>query len=138
MRGDARPAWDWSQFLLAQMVFGLVWAGLAAGGEALVLGDEAVPRWGWPLALALLYIAVGPSLVAYWAWGLGVAHSGPAMAALFSNLTPLFTALISGATLGLWPEPYHLAAFALIVAGILCSAWRATPSARQEPARRAA
>jgi len=124
MRGDARPAWDWSQFLLVQMVFGLVWAGLAAGGEALVLGDDGSVRWSWLVALALLYIAVGPSLVAYWAWGLGVAHAGPAMAALFSNLTPLFTALISGATLGLWPEPYHLAAFALIVAGILCSAWR--------------
>jgi drug/metabolite transporter (DMT)-like permease len=138
MRGDARPAWGWSEFLLVQVVFGLVWAGMAAGGEALVLGDEGAPRWGWPLALALLYIAVGPSLVAYWAWGLGVAHAGPAMAALFSNLTPLFTALISGATLGLWPEPYHLAAFALIVAGILCSAWRAAPRANQEPARRAA
>jgi drug/metabolite transporter (DMT)-like permease len=129
MRSDARPGWDWSQFLLVQVVFGLVWAGLAAGGEALVLGDDGAVRWGWPLALALLYIAVCPSLIAYWAWGLGVARAGPAMAALFSNLTPLFTALISGAALGLWPEPYHLAAFALIVTGILCSAWR-TAAAR--------
>ena len=128
MRGDARPAWDWSQFLLVQVVFGLVWAGVAAGGEAMVLGDDAAPRWGWPLALALVYIAIGPSVVAYWAWGQGVAQAGPAMAALFSNLTPLFTALISGATLALWPEPYHLAAFALILAGILCSASR--PGAR--------
>jgi drug/metabolite transporter (DMT)-like permease len=136
MRGDARPAWDRSQFLLVQVLFGLVWAGLAAGGEALVLGDDDAARWGWTLGLALLYIAVGPSLIAYWAWGLGVAHAGPAMAALFSNLTPLFTALISGAALGLWPEPYHLAAFALIVTGILCSAWR--PAARAErPVRRA-
>jgi drug/metabolite transporter (DMT)-like permease len=136
MRGEARPAWDWSQFLLVQVVFGLAWAGTAAGAEALLLGDDAVPRWGWPLALALLYIAVGPSIVAYWAWGLGVARAGPAMAALFSNLTPLFTALISGATLALWPEPYHLAAFALIVAGILCSAWRSSAT-RADGARTA-
>jgi drug/metabolite transporter (DMT)-like permease len=124
MRGDARPAWDWSQFLLVQVVFGFGWAGLAAGGEALVLGDAGAVRWGWLMALSLVYVAVGPSVIAYWAWGHGVKRAGPALAALFSNLTPLFTALISGAALALWPEPYHLAAFALIVAGILCSAWR--------------
>src|SRR5688572_1391574 len=99
MRGDARPDWDWSQFLLVQVVFGLGWAGLAAGGEALVLGDGGAVKWGWPVLLALVYVAVFPSLVAYWAWGQGVARAGPAMAALFSNLTPLFTALIAGATL---------------------------------------
>ena len=85
-------------------------------------------RWGWPLALALVYLAIGPSLIAYRAWGVGVARAGPAMAALFSNLTPLFAALISGLVLGSWPEPYHLLAFGLIVAGIVCSAWK--PAAR--------
>jgi drug/metabolite transporter (DMT)-like permease len=143
MRGDARPGWDWSQFLLAQVVFGLGWAGVAAGGEALVMGDEGAVRWGWMVALSLVYVAAGPSVIAYWAWGHGVARAGPALAALFSNLTPLFTALISGAALALWPEPYHLAAFALIVAGILCSAWRsaaqgAQQPAQQQPARRGA
>jgi len=135
MRGDARPAWDWSEFLLVQMVFGLGWAGLAAGGEALVLGDAGAVKWGWTVALALLYVAVFPSLVAYWAWGQGVARAGPAMAALFSNLTPLFTALISGAVLGVWPEPYHVMAFLLIVAGIASSALRAPRAARPEPQR---
>jgi drug/metabolite transporter (DMT)-like permease len=43
---------------------------------------------------------------------------------LFSNLTPVFAALISGAALGLWPQPYHLLAFALIVTGIAVSARR--------------
>jgi drug/metabolite transporter (DMT)-like permease len=136
MRGDARPDWDWSQFLLVQVVFGLGWAGLAAGGEALVLGDDGAVKWGWPVLLALVYVAVFPSLVAYWAWGQGVARAGPAMAALFSNLTPLFTALIAGATLGIWPEAYHVLAFLLIVAGIASSALRpAAPGARPEPQR---
>ena len=125
MRGDARPPWNWAEFLLAQVVFGIAWAGAGAAVEAAVLADHDEPvRWGWPLALALVYLATCPSLIAYYAWGTGVAQAGPAMAALFSNLTPLLTALISGAVLGTWPQPYHLAAFALIVAGIMTSALR--------------
>jgi drug/metabolite transporter (DMT)-like permease len=125
MRGAARPDWNWAEFLLVQVVFGIAWAAAAALVEsaALARSDEVV-RWGWPLALALLYLATCPSLIAYRAWGLGVAQAGPAMAALFSNLTPLFAALISGAVLGSWPEPYHLLAFGLILAGIMCSALR--------------
>jgi drug/metabolite transporter (DMT)-like permease len=123
MRGAQRPQWNWAEFLLVQVVFGIVWAGAGAVVEAAALarGDESV-RWGWPLALALVYLAACPSLIAYYAWGHGVARAGPAMAALFSNLTPLLTAVISGAVLGTWPEPYHLLAFALIVAGIMSSA----------------
>ena len=127
MRGDARPAWDWSQFLLVQVVFGVGWAGLAAAGEAAVLGDAAAVKWSGWVVLALVYVAVCPSLIAYWAWGHGVARAGPAIAALFSNLTPLFTALVSGAVLGSWPEPYHVLAFVLIVAGIASSALRPAP-----------
>jgi len=125
MRGGTRPDWNWSEFLLLQVVFGIAWAAVGATIEAAVLadGDEPV-RWGWPLALALLYLATCPSLIAYYAWGTGVARAGPAMAALFSNLTPLLTALIAGAVLGTWPQAYHLAAFALIVAGIMTSALR--------------
>ena len=129
MRGQARPHWNWAEFLLVQVVFGIAWAAAGAAVEsAWLAGENDVVRWGWPLALALLYLATCPSLIAYYAWGTGVARAGPAMAALFSNLTPLLTALISGAVLGSWPEAYHLVAFALIVTGIMCSALR--PSAR--------
>jgi drug/metabolite transporter (DMT)-like permease len=43
------------------------------------------------------------------------------MAAFFSNLTPVFAALLSAAVLGEAPQPYHAFAFALIVAGIAVS-----------------
>jgi drug/metabolite transporter (DMT)-like permease len=138
MRGAARPAWDWSQFLLVQVVFGIGWAGIAAAGEAAVLGDAAAVKWSWPVALALLYVALCPSVISYWAWGHGVARAGPAIAALFANLTPLFTALISGLALGSWPEGYHALAFVLIVAGIASSALRpvAQPTAQRGAASR--
>ena len=127
MRGEARPDWNWAQFLLVQVVFGIGWAALAAAGETVVIGDAAAIKWSGLVVLALLYVAVCPSLIAYWAWGQGVARAGPAIAALFANLTPLFTGLISGLVLGSWPETYHALAFVLIVAGIASSALRPAP-----------
>jgi drug/metabolite transporter (DMT)-like permease len=76
----------------------------------------------WVL-LGLSYVAVGPSIIAYRCWGLGVAAAGPAIAAFFGNLSPLFTALLSAWLLRQGPQPYHAAAFALIIAGIAVSAW---------------
>ena len=49
---------------------------------------------------------------------------GPALAAFFNNLTPLFAAVLSALVLGQAPQPYHAAAFALIVSGIALSVWR--------------
>jgi drug/metabolite transporter (DMT)-like permease len=50
-----------------------------------------------------------------------VAEGGPALAAFFNNLTPLFTALLSTLVLGEPPQAYHAAAFGLIVGGIVVS-----------------
>lgn len=77
--------------------------------------------WSPGLIAALLYIALGPSLVAYRCWGVGVATVGPAVAAFFSNLTPVFAAILSAAMLGELPQWYHAAAFGLILAGIFVS-----------------
>jgi drug/metabolite transporter (DMT)-like permease len=113
---------NWSAFLLGQMAFGLVWSALFASGEWAL--DKGHIQWGWPLATALVFIAVGPALIAYRAWGAGVGRAGPAAAGFFSNLTPLFTALLSTAFLGETPRLYHLLAFALIVGGIVVSSRR--------------
>jgi drug/metabolite transporter (DMT)-like permease len=123
MQGSARPAWDWAELLMAQLVFGLLFAGSMAGLEQLTPSVQAI-HWGPGLALALIYVAVGPSLIAYRCWGLGVAEAGPAMAAFFGNLTPVFAALMSAAMLGEWPQWYHGVAFLLIGAGIVVSAAR--------------
>jgi drug/metabolite transporter (DMT)-like permease len=134
MSGAARPAWDWAEFLLIQVMFGLGWAAFAAGGEALFGADgSAASRSAatgiaslGPLALvaALVFLALGPSVAAYRCWGLGVAAVGPAVAGFFANLTPLFAALLSAAGLGEPPQPYHALAFALVVGGILLSSRR--------------
>jgi len=113
---------DWAAFLMAQMVFGLGWSGALAGGEWSL--TNASITWGWPLAAALLYVALGPALLAYRCWGLGVQRVGPAIAGFFSNLTPLIAAVLSAAFLGELPQLYHVAAFVLIAGGIVVSSRR--------------
>jgi len=113
---------DWAAFVLAQVVFGLGWSGLFAGSEW-TLTDARI-AWGWPLAAALVFVAVGPSVVAYRCWNIGIQRAGPAMAGFFSNLTPLFAALMSSVFTGETPQAYHALAFALIVGGIVVSARR--------------
>jgi drug/metabolite transporter (DMT)-like permease len=113
---------DWAAFLMAQMVFGLGWAGVFAGGEW-ALTDARI-SWGWPLLAVLLYVAIGPAILAYRCWGIGVQRVGPAMASFFGNLTPLIAALLSAAFLGELPKLYHALAFVLIIGGILVSSRR--------------
>ena len=96
---------DWAAFLMAQIVPGLVWSGLFTAGEWAMTDAHMV--WSWPVAAVLLYVAVGPAIVAYRCWGLGVQRAGPAIAGFFSNLTPLFAALMSAAFLGDTPRLYH-------------------------------
>lgn len=113
---------SWSAFLAGQMAFGLAWSALFAGGEwALARGHFT---WSWPLGAALVFIAVGPALIAYRSWGAGVARAGPAMAGFFINLTPLFTALLSAVFLGESPQLYHALGFLLIAGGIVVSSRR--------------
>lgn len=113
---------DWAAFLMAQMVFGLAWSGSFAGLEW--ASGRTHIEWGWPLIAALAFIAVGPAVLAYRFWGVGVQRAGPALASFFVNLTPLFAALLSAAFLGDTPQLFHGVAFALIVGGIVVSSRR--------------
>jgi len=122
---ETLQAWGWAGLLLVQILFGLMAAGLAATGEQVSSVFTIDWRNAW-IAAALLFVAVGPSIVAYRCWGLGVARAGPVLAVFFGNLTPLFAALLSALLLGEAPHAYHALAFALIVAGIAVSA-RKTP-----------
>ncbi len=119
MRGARRPDWSWAELLLAQVVFGAAGASVAAAVEYGFHPHYA--PWTPALAAAVLFVAVGPAIVAYYAWGAGVARVGPTLAAIFSNLTPLFAALLSLALLGAAPEWYHGVAFVLIAGGIAIS-----------------
>lgn len=111
---------DWAAFLLAQVGFGVLWSGALAGGEWAI--KDVHIAWSWPVAAALLYVAIGPAIIAMRSWGAGVQRAGPSLGAFFINLTPLFTALLSSAFLGEAPHLYHVLAFGMIVGGIAVSA----------------
>ncbi len=122
MDGTHRPAWSWSEFLLLQVIFGLFFSGMAAGAETW-LAPSAI-KWSPGVVLALVFLAVAPSVLAFRCWGAGIAAAGPATAAFFANLTPLFAALMSLTMLGEPPHFYHGVAFALIATGIVISSRR--------------
>ena len=114
---------QWANLLMAQLVFGLVWSGLFAGGEWALDASKLVITPA--LLMAVAYIVIGPAILAYRFWGVGVQRVGPTVAGFFTNLTPLFAAVMSAAFLGDPPRLYHGMAFVLIVAGIVISARRA-------------
>ena len=113
---------DWAAFLATQVAYGLLWSGLFSGIEWAV-GAPAI-AWSGKLAVALLFVAAGPAVLAYALWGAGIRSAGPGIGAFFVNLTPLFAALLSSAFLGELPHAYHALAFALIVGGIVVSSRR--------------
>jgi drug/metabolite transporter (DMT)-like permease len=116
--------WPWAGFLSAQIVIGLMWTGIFEGFE-IASGHAYLDLNLWTGSL-ILFIAIGPSLIAYRCWGQGVNRAGPTVAAFFANFIPLFTALFSAAILGEPPSLFHGVAFALIVAGI----WVSSPKSR--------
>lgn len=109
-------------FMLAQIGFGVAWSSAFTAGEW-ALGDPHI-NWSWNLAAAILFVAIGPAIIALRCWGVGVQRAGPTIAGFFSNLTPLFTALLSSAILGESPHLFHFVAFVMIVSGIVLSAQR--------------
>jgi drug/metabolite transporter (DMT)-like permease len=111
--------WPWAEFLMAQVFIGFLWTSFFDGFE--IASGHALLNLNVWTATLILFVAIGPSLIAYRCWGLGVSKAGPTVAAFFANFIPLFTALFSAALLGEPPALFHGLAFGLIVAGIIIS-----------------
>ncbi|MGD9828880.1 MAG: DMT family transporter [Hyphomicrobiaceae bacterium] len=77
-----------------------------------------------PTLLAVSYVAVFPSLIAYLCYNRGVEIVGAARAGVFMHLVPAFGAVLAFVLLGEAPHLYHAAGFALTLGGI----WLATRS----------
>jgi len=111
--------WPWSYFLLAQVGFGFCWSlGFAVTEWQL---EYSYFTWSWPTVFMIIYVIIGPSLIAYRCWGLGVSGAGATVETFFTNLIPLFTAILSTLLLQKPPELFQGVAFALILAGIYLS-----------------
>lgn len=65
------------------------------------------------------YVALFPSIVAYFCWNRGVAVIGANRTGLFINLIPVFAATLAILFLGESLKAFHLAGMALILAGFV-------------------
>jgi drug/metabolite transporter (DMT)-like permease len=132
-----QPAWHWAEFLWLQVVFGLSFALLCTALEWQQQGVndaslQLLLRPEGTVLAGLLFIALGPSILAYWAWGQGVKAVGPTMASFFNNLTSVFAALWSWALLGQVPQWYHPVALVLIASGIWASSDKPKPMPKSQ------
>nr|WP_294816236.1 DMT family transporter [uncultured Sphingomonas sp.] len=85
--------------------------------------EIAVMHWTPRVFAAVLYVALLPSVVAFALFNAAVATLGPGSAGQAITLMPLFGALLAALTLGEQLHAHHFAGMALILGGILVSAF---------------
>jgi drug/metabolite transporter (DMT)-like permease len=69
--------------------------------------------------LSILYVALFPSIVAYFCWNRGVEILGANRTGLFINLIPVFASILAIALLGETLQPFHIIGMALIFGGMI-------------------
>jgi drug/metabolite transporter (DMT)-like permease len=121
-----KPNVHWLSFLGATMIGaaigGLVFLVLS-GSAPIALGALAAagPK-GWAI---IAYVAILPSLVSQLCYAQGIGMIGANRGGLFNNLIPVFGTILSVLVLGEQLEAYHLAAAAIVIAGIGLAEWSA-------------
>lgn len=79
------------------------------------------PVWSIGALAALGYVGIFPSVLAYLLYTAAVGRFGPARAGMTIHLMPVFGAILAMAFLDERLRPFHLAGFAAIVGGLVCS-----------------
>jgi len=83
--------------------------------------------WNWETAAIVGYVGIFPSILALYFWNQGVAALGANVAGQYSNVVPVFTAVLATLFLGESFRWYHTLGLVLIFAGI----WLATRPTRR-------
>lgn len=131
----AMPVWGLYSVLLKrrpaelgglEFLFVIAVAGtLALLPPAAVAALASPPRWpGTGAALAVLYVGLGASVLAYICWNRGVAVVGANAASFTVHLLPAFGTLLAILILGEQFRAYHAAGIATILAGVVLATWR--------------
>jgi len=69
--------------------------------------------------MSILYVAIFPSIVAYFCWNRGIELIGANRAGLFTYLIPVFASTMAILFLGETLHPYHVIGMALILVGMV-------------------
>ena len=104
--------------LTMQMAWGLLFA-LPMVVLELLWGGYAAIDWSPKVFTMVIYVALGPALLAYLCYQQAVLRTGSQLPMFFLNLTPVFAALMAVVLLGEFPELYHVIGLILIVLGIV-------------------
>jgi drug/metabolite transporter (DMT)-like permease len=99
------------------------------------LASGARIQGGVPAWLAIAYIAVFPSLIAYLFFNRGVELLGAALAGQSMHMMPLFGSVLAVLFLGERFQTYHAIGIALIAAGILLASLKSAPAPLPVPTR---
>ncbi|MGA2550060.1 MAG: DMT family transporter [Burkholderiaceae bacterium] len=111
-----RPALPLRALLWMQMFIGLAILAPLALIEAHFRQEELV--WSADAFVLLAYVALFPSLLAYYCYDRSVARVGAQLPVFFNNLTPVFAAVISMPLLREYPQSFHVIGLILILSGI--------------------
>lgn len=108
---------------LATMMLGGVLALAPFAGIEAAAG--VTPPWTDPrLAAVLLFLAIVPSLGAYYVYGRLISQAGPATAGLSMFLVPVYAALLAWPLLGETPQLFHAYGFVMILMGVKMASTR--------------
>lgn len=89
---------------------------------------QAAPRMpGWNVVLAVIYIGIFPSFLAFYAWNEGVRRLGPGRAMAFYNLLPVFGVLLGVLFLGEALSWSHIAGGVMVILGGVLAAVQKLP-----------
>ena len=80
-------------------------------------------------SVTLAYVLIFPSTLAYLFFNRGVSLIGPNRAAPFFHLVPVFGSVMAILLLGEQPRLYHLAGYALVLAGVVIASRQASAGA---------
>lgn len=87
-----------------------------------------VPQWNHDTWLALAYVGIFPSVIAYTLYTIGVARAGAARAGLFIHLMPVFGSMLSVLFLGENLHVFHALGIAAILGGLVLSSKNSVPA----------
>ncbi len=101
-----------TSWIMAAGALILLAAALVSGSHIHALGTKA--------GIAMAFMVVGGTVLAYLFWGLGIARLGAGRTAIFINLVPVF-AMTTGAFVGDVPTGAQLAGGLLVLGGVIIS-----------------
>ena len=80
-------------------------------------------RWSWPVLLAVTYIGIFPSGVAFLSWNEGVRRVGPNRAMVFYNMLPVYGSVLGVILLGESLGAHHFWGGGMILGGSFIAIW---------------